>query len=240
MTGILTLHGRQITYELTYKKVKNVNIRVKADGSVTVSAPQRVSQRQVEAILTQRADFILGALEKYAALDQVSPNEPCYHPGDTLWLLGKPYTLEVGKGKRNQVLLEGQRLLLTVKDTEDAVLRAKTVDAFYKDRCREITTDLVHQIQPVLQPLGVPLPEVKVRSMTSRWGSCTPGKQRVTFARQLVEAPLSCVEYVVWHELVHFVHPNHSAVFYGVLSSFLPDWKMRRELLNTYAYRQRK
>jgi predicted metal-dependent hydrolase len=62
----------------------------------------------------------------------------------------------------------------------------------------------------------------------------------VTFARQLIEAPLPCVEYVVWHEMVHFVHPNHSADFYRVLAAFLPDWKVRREQLNTQDYRMLK
>lgn len=237
MKGILTLEGRQVAYELTYKKVKYVNIRVRADGTVAVSANRWVPQTQVEAILTQRADFILNALKKYAALEQVSPKQPRYHSGDTLWLLGKPYTLAVEEGLRNQVQMETERILLTVKDREDDALRAKTMETFYRDQCLEVTTRLIGQIQPVLQPLGVPLPEVRVRSMTSRWGSCKPTAGRVTFARQLIEAPLPCVEYVVWHELVHFIHPNHSADFYRVLAAFLPHWKDRRELLNSHSYR---
>ncbi len=81
------------------------------------------------------------------------------------------------------------------------------------------------------------MPEIRVRSMTSRWGSCTPGARRVTFARQLVEAPLTCMEYVVFHELVHFLHPNHSRQFYACLEAFVPDWRERRQALNDYTYR---
>ncbi len=236
----LDLKGHPIVYELTYKKVKNVNIRVKGDGTVSVSAPQRVTQAQIEGILTSRAEFILNALEKYAALEQISPRELHYQNGDTLWFLGHPWILEVRQGTRNGGEWKEGRLLLTVRDPSDEALRAKTVATFYQAQCMEITARLVRQIQPVLQPMGVPLPEVKVRSMTSRWGSCKPTGKRVTFARQLIEAPLSCVEYVVWHELIHFIHPNHSADFYEVLGSFLPDWKARRELLNTYGYRKMK
>ena len=43
---------------------------------------------------------------------------------------------------------------------------------------------------------------------------------------------MDCVEYVVCHELVHFVHPNHSKAFYDCLATFLPDWKQRRARLN--------
>ncbi|MBR5534887.1 MAG: M48 family metallopeptidase [Ruminiclostridium sp.] len=238
MQQILHINGRPIAYELTYKKVKNVNIRVRADGTVSVSAPQRVTRAQIQAILTQRGDFILGALEKCAALEQMAPKEVHYCSGDTLWLLGNPCVLTVRQGKKDGVERTETGLLLTLQDPENETLRAKTVETFYKDRCLTITTRLVRQIQPSLEPLGVHVPEVKVRSMTSRWGSCTPARKKVTFARQLIEAPLPCVEYVVWHELVHFVHPNHSADFYRVLDSFLPDWKARRELLNFYRYRQ--
>jgi len=237
---VLDLKGHSIVYELTYKKVKNVNIRVKGDGTVSVSAPQRETQAQIEGILTSRADFILNALERYAALEQMAPREIFYQSGDTLWFLGEPLVLEVRQGRVNGAERKEGRLLLTVRDPEDTELRAKTVAAFYQAQCMEITTRLVCQIQPTLQPMGVPLPGVKVRAMTSRWGSCKPSAKRVTFARQLIEAPLPCVEYVVWHELIHFIHPNHSADFYGVLGIFLPDWKARRELLNSYQYRQMK
>lgn len=236
--GALVLYGRRVPYELTYKKVKHVNIRVRADGTVAVSANRWVSQTQVEAILTGKADFILKALERFSALEQMVPSEMTYQSGDTLWFLGKPYPLEVRKGTQNKGEWTQKGFLLTVKDPGDEALRTRTVEGFYKDQCLAVTTRLVRQIQPVLQTLGVPMPEIKVRSMTSRWGSCKPSACRVTFARQLIEAPLPCVEYVVWHELVHFVHPNHSADFYGVLESFLPDWKARRELLNSYRYRQ--
>jgi len=236
--GALVLHGRRVPYALTYKKVKNVNIRVRADGTVAVSANRWVSQTQVEAILAGKADFILKALERFAALEQMTPGAMTYQPGDTLWFLGKSYPLEVRRGTQNKGELTQKGFLLTVKDPGDEALRTRTMEAFYRDQCLGVTARLVRQFQPVLQPLGVPVPEIKVRSMTSRWGSCKPSACRVTFARQLIEAPLSCVEYVVWHELVHFVHPNHSVDFYKVLAYCLPDWKVRRELLNSYRYRQ--
>ena len=52
-----------------------------------------------------------------------------------------------------------------------------------------------------------------------------------------IEAPLSCIEYVVTHEFVHFLQPNHSRKFYQYLSMFMPDWKERKSSLEkTYNY----
>ena len=45
------------------------------------------------------------------------------------------------------------------------------------------------------------------------------------------------MEYVVFHELVHFLHPNHSRQFYACLEAFVPDWRERRQALNDYTYR---
>ena len=67
--------------------------------------------------------------------------------------------------------------------------------------------------------------------MISRWGSCQPKRNILTFNYQLIEAPMFCIEYVVTHEFTHFLYPNHSKLFYQQLSMFMPDWKDRKEVL---------
>ena len=155
-----------------------------------------------------------------------------------VYLLGKPYPLRLRPGPKVEVRQTPSHLLLTLPDPEDSQRRVRAMEAFLKQTCLTVTTQLCRQYQPQLAPFGVPMPEIRVRSMTSRWGSCSPAKGRVTFARQLVEAPFDCVAYVVCHELVHFVHPNHSKAFYACLAHIFPDWKAQRQRLNSYSYRQ--
>ena len=233
MKETIGLQGRLVTYELTRKAVKNINIRVRADGSVGVSAGHRVPKEEIEEILQRRADFLLNALDHFAA-QPVRPDPGDYGQGAVVYLLGKPYAVALAKGERNFVAEDEGNLVLTVKDPQDPALRTKTMEAFLSRRCLEVTEALCRQIQPDMAPLGVPMPKIKVRSMTSRWGTCKPSASQVTFARQLVAAPLACVEYVVCHELVHFLHPNHSKAFYACLAVFLPDWKARRQRLNSF------
>ena len=59
------LDGTNIQYDLQYKKVKNINLRIKHDGTVHVSANRRVSQKIIESFLLSKALFIKNALEKY-------------------------------------------------------------------------------------------------------------------------------------------------------------------------------
>lgn len=233
MKHVLVLEGRSVEYTLTRKSVKNINIRVRADGMVGVSAPHRVTDQEVETILVSRGDFILGALEKFSALAQQGSREPIYDQGEAVWLLGRKYSIRLQEGKKNRAELAGDEILLQLRNPSSGELRKKTMEDFYKVQCLAVTTELCRGIHPRLEPLGVPFPEIRVRSMTSRWGSCKPSDKRVTFAWQLVKAPVECVEYVVWHELIHFLHLNHSSAFYGCLEQFVPDWKARRQRLNS-------
>ena len=79
--------------------------------------------------------------------------------------------------------------------------------------------------------LGGQKPILKVRSMTSCWGVCCPGKRQITFALQLYNQPPAAQIYVVVHEYCHFLQLNHSPAFWAEVEKLLPDWKARRELL---------
>ena len=79
--------------------------------------------------------------------------------------------------------------------------------------------------------LGGQKPILKVRSMTSRWGVCTPGKRQIVFALQLYNMPEAAQIYVVVHEYCHFLVLDHSPAFWAEVEKILPDWKQRRELL---------
>ncbi len=232
MRETICLRGRSISYELTRKPVKNINLRVRADGSVGVSASPQIPLEEIERVLRAKEEFLLRALDRFAA-QPVLPDPGDYAAGAVVFLLGRPHRVVLEQGDENRVQQAGDTLRLTVTDPDCAALRKRTMETWLQSRCRQVTQDLCRQHQPALAPLGVPLPQVRVRSMRSRWGSCQPGKGRVTFARQLLQAPLPCVEYVVCHELVHFVHLNHAKAFYDRLAQILPDWKARRQRLNT-------
>ncbi len=232
MKETIWLQGRLVSYELTRKPVKNINIRVRANGSVGVSADARVPKEEIEKILQQKASFLLNALDRFAAQPLPAAQQD-YAAGSVVFLLGRACQVSLAKGTRNEVRPKKEKLLLTVTDPETPSLRIKTMEMFLKETCLCVTRSLCQKWQPKMAHLGVPVPEIHVRSMISRWGSCKPSAGRITFARQLVAAPLSCVEYVVCHELVHFLHPNHAKAFYDCLSSFLPDWDVRRQRLNS-------
>jgi len=80
--------------------------------------------------------------------------------------------------------------------------------------------------------MGLAIPDVTVRRMTSRWGTCNTQTRRITLNLELAQRDADLLEYVIVHELAHLVERGHNARFYAVMDAHLPDWRLRRRLLN--------
>ena len=237
MKRMITLEGVPVEYELQFKNVKRINLRVHREGRVCVSANRRVPMGHIDAFLRENSDFILQNLERFRLMREAGDGmsigrDRSYQDGECLYIGGEAYRLRVLQGKKDSVEVIGRVLLMTQKDTEDEERRKRMMNRFLTDRCREEMERLCRQVYPAFEKMGVDWPEIKVRSMVSRWGSCHPTRKILTFARQLVEVPEPCAEYVVVHEFAHFLHPDHSVRFHEFLDSAMPDWKERRQQLN--------
>ncbi len=80
--------------------------------------------------------------------------------------------------------------------------------------------------------MGVETPDIAVRRMTSRWGTCNTQTRRITLNLELARRDGALLEYVIVHELAHLVERGHNARFYAVMDAHLPDWRARRRVLN--------
>ena len=227
----LEISGKILKYELTRKKVKNLNLRVRRDGTVAVSANSRVSVEYIEDFLRSRADFIFKAISHYAEIENISATQKRYVDGESFRILGHDLRLKVLRGAKNEVKSDGVFIILRVKDPFDTELKRNVFRKWYRVFCRETVTELCKAAYPKFGKYGISFPEIKFRNMVSRWGSCMPRGKRITFNYALATVPIACIEYVVVHEFTHFLHPNHSPDFYRQLSVFMPDWRERKALL---------
>ena len=230
MTRKIVLCNREITYELNRKRVKNLNIRIRTDGSVSVSANSRVTIAEIEHFMQEKAECIVNAIDKYTL--QKAKEKITFTSGEKMTLLGTSYTLHITKADKNSVIESGGIITVGVTDTEDTALIEKVYGKWLKKQCLTLMTKLCRKAyneyfcQYVKQ-----FPVIKVKNMRSRWGSCIPSKHIVTFSVRLMEHPLPACEYVVAHEFTHFLHPDHSADFYNELGKYMPDHKQKKALL---------
>ena len=226
----ILLNGKKVRYELLRKNVKNINLRIRSDCTVTVSANDAVPASVIEEFLLKKANYILAAIEAYSERAKYALAEHNYFAGESFKYVGKDLRLKLIQGKNN-VTVDGVYLYLTVPDVQNAENKERQITLWYDQQCRTLFPNLIKELYPLFRKYGVPSPTLMLRNMTSRWGSCQPKRGMITLNKKLIEAPRNCIEYVVMHELIHFLHPNHSKKFYDLLSTLMPDWRERKNIL---------
>jgi predicted metal-dependent hydrolase len=78
--------------------------------------------------------------------------------------------------------------------------------------------------------IGVRTPHIHLREMRTKWASLsTVG--RLTLNTELLDLPQDLGEFVIVHELVHILAPNHGKVFKSFMHAYLPDWEKREQRL---------
>ncbi len=232
MTKSIILNNKKINYELNRKNVKNLNLRIKPDGTISVSVNNKISQERIDLFLIEHADFILNALKKYEEISKNKPEENKLETGEKIKILGIERNLIVEQGNKNNVFCDKNYFIITVKNTDDFELKQKIIEKWKKEQSSKLITEICEIMYPYFKNYVPVFPEIKFRKMTSRWGSCQPKRNILTFNTLLIEAPVECIEYVVAHEFTHFLEANHSKNFYNKLEKIMPDWKQRKNLLN--------
>ncbi len=78
--------------------------------------------------------------------------------------------------------------------------------------------------------MGLKYGRITITGAKTRFGSCS-AKGNISFSYLLMQYPEEAIDYVVVHELAHLKEMNHSAKFYKIVESVLPDYKERKKLL---------
>lgn len=212
-----------ITYTLVIKQVKNINMRISPKGEVVVSANPFVPMDKIDDFVSSKISWII---EHQKSMMERSTKTVI---SDThILLFGNDLKIKKTKGKYNHVSYDNQYLYVQLKDGADS---EKVIRLFLDKLCKDVFADVALMTQRSLQDYHLPYPTVKVRDMKSRWGSCTPAKQSITLNKKLIHYPFEFIEYVVLHEFVHFIQPNHSKAFYHIIENYMPDYKERMNLV---------
>lgn len=222
----------EIHYLLERKPVKNINLRIHKDCMVYVSADPDVPAEKVDDFVVSKGAYIHSSQRKFREVAQYAPQPKQYVSGETFYLLGRGVRLKVEKNRRDAISTDGIYLHLCVKDPDDFTKKQRMVTRYLNEQCRTIFGEIILETYPVFQKYGVPMPTLRIRDMETRWGSCLAKKGVITLNKRLLEAPRNCIEYVVMHEFCHFIHPNHSKHFYDFLTMLMPDWEMRKKVLD--------
>lgn len=199
-------------------RARRLSLRIsRLDGQVTLTLPNHVPQREAEAFVREKADWIRGHLADL-------PGELRPMPGDLIPFEGR--MCEVVAVARRGVAQAGDRIEVPLSGVETTPAR---LGAFLKVAARE---RLVEASERHAAVIGREIGKVTLRDTRSRWGSCTH-EGNLMYSWRLVMAPPAVLDYVAAHEVSHMVHMDHSAAFWRQCADLFPDHKAQRRWLRT-------
>ena len=227
-----TFGSQTITFELHRKKVKHININTRPDLSVMVSADELVPISFIKKTIKKKAPLILKNICYFQNAKAEIKSKMAYVSGESFKYLGKQIRIKVEESKTEYSCYKSGYLFLFVKNKSDFRVKNQLFNTWIKTRTSIIFQQSLDKIFPIVESYGINKPSIKLRLMKARWGSCLKDKNIIVLNLELIKAPKYCINYVVLHELIHFINHNHDANFFNMLSALMPDWKERKKILD--------
>ena len=203
------LNNKEYPIEIIRKNNKNTYLRVK-DSKIIVTTNYLTSLTTINKLIKNNTTFINKQLTK----------EDFKKEDTTFKLFGNSYDIIYGF---KDTEIENNKIY-----TKDL----KTLNKYLTKYITNIYNERLDYYYHLFEE-NIPMPNLKIRKMTSRWGVCNIKNHNVTLNLELSKYNIECLNYVIVHELSHFIHPNHSKDFWLLVSKYYPNYKEVRKYLRT-------
>jgi predicted metal-dependent hydrolase len=230
---LLIYGSHEIPFRVNQSKRDKVTIHVYPDMRVEVLAPSTKDMDAILARVDRRAQWIVKQWHYFAQYQPTQPKRR-FVSGETHVYLGRQYRLKVAKATVSDVKLIGRYFRIQHSDPGDSSgISDLLLDWYVRHASVLFTARVEHYLSECRALSPSEHPNLLVRPMTRRWGSCSK-KGTITLNVDLVKVPLIYIDYVIAHELCHLKIHNHSPAFYRLLTRCMPDWKQRKERLDRF------
>lgn len=220
----------EIGYTVVYSDRKTMGIEVHPDQDVVVRAPVDADHEKIKEKLNKRARWILKQLRFFRGIEH-RPVTKEYVSGETHKYLGRQYRLKVvefSEVQKEHVKLKGKYFWIFTHDKQNPQKNKRLLENWYRAHGQKKIQERFDKAINKLQAYGIPTDaRWQFRSMPKRWGSWNPSGT-ILLHPDLIKAPIPCIDYVIYHELAHFKHPNHSQRYFDFLRLVMPDWERRK------------
>jgi hypothetical protein len=219
-----------IAVEVVRKKIKHLHVGVyPPHGRVRVAAPVRLDEEAVRLALVSRLGWIRRKRRAFEEQDRQSQREMI--SSESHYFQGRRYLLDVIEEERPpSVRLAGHtRMELRVRPGSDRQARELVLQRWYRRRLREQIPSLLAKWEP---RVGETIAEVRIKRMKTLWGSCNAPSRRIWLNLELAKKPPSCLEFILVHEMVHFLERHHNERFRERMDVLMPSWGHYRDVLN--------
>lgn len=192
------------------KNNKNTYIRVKENNTILITTNYLIGKKQIIDILKNNENFIL---KNYLRLEKKIEKE------DRFFFLGHEYNIIIMQNSDIEII-----------DNNIYTDNLNKLDKWLKKEIEKIYKERLNYIYNIFEE-SIPYPSLRIRFMKTRWGVCNKKDNIITLNTELIKYDISKLDYVIIHELSHFIHFNHSKEFWCLVEKYCPLYKkIRKEL----------
>ena len=216
--------------EVVRKAIRNLHLGVyPPHGRVRVASPLHLDDEAVRLAIISRLAWIRRKQAEFRRQKRQSRRE--FVSGESHYFAGRRYRLDVIRqpGRAGVRLLNNSTMALRIPPDTDWYAREAVLNRWYRRRLRDQLPELVAVWEA---KVGVQVAEVRIRKMKTLWGSCNVDARRIWLNLELVKKPVTCLAYVLVHEMIHLLERHHNDRFYALMSQFMPQWQLYRDELN--------
>ncbi|MDX1359622.1 MAG: SprT family zinc-dependent metalloprotease [Clostridia bacterium] len=217
-TEIISIGGKPYNVTFVPGKRKSISMRMTSSDCLEVRYPSQLGKGRAVEFIESKSRWLENKSRLFNTAEKSGAGTGIYE-GRSLYYLGSEYMVEFG-GDEIRVS-EGSIIIPEGCKTE-------CMEEWYKSRTQTAVREFINKY-------GHGLPEftIKVKKQKKRWGSCTSQK-RIYINSKLSMCPPGVIEYIIWHEVCHLAHMNHSKDFYRLLAVKCPDYKKHRAWLKKH------
>lgn len=219
-----------ILVQICRKEIKNVHLKVFRDLTVKLSVPNEATEPWVRTYLESKLSWIDKQLYKYK---KSSGNNNIFslQNGSSTQFLGKDLRIIIEEGD-NKVICEEKKVVFAIRDITNKEVFNRQFSIWWRKQAIDTYNKIVDDLMPIFSKHRVVKPNICIRKMKTLWGSCTKSRNKITLNEYLLKADITCIEYVILHELTHLIYHNHNKEFYDFMTIYMPDWQERKKQLD--------
>jgi len=221
-----------IVIDVVRKDIKNLHLSVyPPSGRVRIATPTQVDDEAVRLFAISKMSWIKKNQTKY--INQQRQPERKYVSGESHYFRGQRYLLNViNHTGYPKVAIRNKKFIdLFVKADYTQEQRENVMTNWYRKNLKEQIPPLIAKWQ---KEIGIEDVQWEVKKMKTKWGTCNREAKRIWLNLELAKKPEHCLEYIIVHEMVHFLERNHTERFVAYMDKYMPVWRNYKQELNRF------
>ncbi len=214
-----------IPYSIIYTDRKTVSIVIERDRSVVVKVPLNTSEDKVAALVKSKKHLIQQKIEHNQKYPLDKPAKE-FVSGESLLYLGQHYKLYVTDEPLEGVVFDSKFFI----DRQNQ----KYANILFKEWYVKAANEVILP-KAIAKQIGVAYNNISILDLKFRWGSCTP-KDNIHLNWRLIKAPMTVIEYIIVHELIHLLEANHTVEFWNRVAVQLPNYDNAKNWLKKFGH----